>query len=87
MRWVGHIGGLINADKSLNRKCEEKKLLGIPTGRWEVNIKMDVKEMCLDVDWMYVAQDRNQSRDLMNTIMKFWILLKARNFLTRFKDM
>ena len=43
----GSFGVLRNADRNLIRKCEGKKLLGIPTSRWEDNIKMDVKEMCL----------------------------------------
>jgi hypothetical protein len=25
------------------------------------------------VDWMYVVQDRDQWRGLVNTVMKFWV--------------
>jgi hypothetical protein len=34
------------------------------------------------VDWMLLAQDRDQWRALVKTIMKFLVSLKARNFLT-----
>jgi hypothetical protein len=33
---------------------------------------MDVREMRWeDVDWIHLAQDRDQWRDLVNTVMKF----------------
>jgi hypothetical protein len=33
---------------------------------------MDIKEIrCEDVNWIHVAQDRDQWRALVNTVMKF----------------
>jgi hypothetical protein len=44
-------------------KCEGKRLLGRLIRRWEWE----------DVDWMNLAQDREQLRALMNTVMNPWV--------------
>jgi hypothetical protein len=47
-----------------------KKPLGRPRRRWEDNVRMDLREVWWeDVDWMYVVQDRDQWRALMNTVI------------------
>jgi hypothetical protein len=47
-----------------------KEPLGRPRRRWEDNIKMDLREVGWeDVDWMHVAQDRDQWWALVNTVM------------------
>jgi hypothetical protein len=44
--------------------------LGRPRRRWVDNIKMDLREMGWDcVDWIELAQDRDQWRALVNTVM------------------
>jgi hypothetical protein len=44
---------------------------------------MNLKETGWEgVDWMHVAQDRDQWRAIANTIMNLRVPLKARNFLT-----
>jgi hypothetical protein len=49
----------------------KKKPLGIPRRRWVDNIKMDLRETRWDgVDWIYMAQDRDQWRGLVNTVLK-----------------
>jgi hypothetical protein len=54
----------------LIEKLEGKRPLGRPRRRWEDNIRMDLREIVLgDVDWMHLAQDRNQWRGLVNTVM------------------
>jgi hypothetical protein len=41
-----------------------------PLGRWEDNIKMDLKETGFgDVDWINLAQDRDRWRALVKTVM------------------
>jgi hypothetical protein len=41
-----------------------------PLGRWEDNIKMDLREIGFgDVDWIHWAQDRDRWRALVNTVM------------------
>jgi hypothetical protein len=38
--------------------------------RWEDNIRMDLREIGWeDVDWIHLAQDRNQWRAVINTVM------------------
>jgi hypothetical protein len=37
---------------------------------WEDNIKMDLRRIrCDDVDWIVLAQDKDQWRALVNTVM------------------
>jgi hypothetical protein len=72
-----------NAETNLVRKPELKKLLGTCRRVWEDNIKMDLREIgweCLD--WMHLAQDRDQWRSLVNTVMNLRVPQKAGNFLT-----
>jgi hypothetical protein len=41
--------------------------------RWEEKLKMDLRENGWDsVDWIHLAQERNQRRDFINTVMNLW---------------
>jgi hypothetical protein len=52
---------------------ERKRPVGRPRCRW-VNIKMDLREIGWDgMDWTDLAQDRDQWRVLVNTIINFRI--------------
>jgi hypothetical protein len=47
-----------------------KRLLGRPRRRWEGNIKMDLREIEIDVaNWIWLAQDRLQWRAFLSTVM------------------
>jgi hypothetical protein len=47
---------------------EGKRPLGRPRRRWVDNIEMDLREIGWDrVDWIDMAQDRDQWRALVNT--------------------
>jgi hypothetical protein len=49
---------------------EGNRPLGRPRRRWVDNIKMDLGETGWDgMDWIDLAQDRNQWRALVNTVM------------------
>jgi hypothetical protein len=49
----------------------------------EDNIKIDFKEIGYEgVDWIHLAQDRDQWWSLVNMVMNLWIPLKAGSFLT-----
>jgi hypothetical protein len=71
--WAGHvarIGETRNAYRILVGNPEGKRPLGRPRRRWVDNIKMDLREMGWDgMDWMDLAQDMDQWRALVNTVM------------------
>jgi hypothetical protein len=70
MRRAGHVarmGENRNAYKILVGKPEGKRPLGRPRRRWVDNIKIDLRE--IGWDWIDLAQDREQWRALVNTVM------------------
>jgi hypothetical protein len=77
MRWTGHVprmGEKMNVCKILVGKPEGKRPLGRLSRRWEDNIKMDFREIGYgDVDWIDLAQDRDQRRALVSTVMNLWV--------------
>jgi hypothetical protein len=51
-------------------KSEGKRPFGRLRRRWEDNIKMDLHEMgCGGIEWVYLAQDRDSWRALVNAVM------------------
>jgi hypothetical protein len=49
---------------------EGKRPLGRPKRRWVDNIKLDLREIGWDgMDWIHLAQDGDQWRDIVNTVM------------------
>jgi hypothetical protein len=55
-------------------KPEGKRPLGRPKRWWENNIRMDLRETGWDgMDWIYTAQDRDQRRILVTTVMNLEI--------------
>jgi hypothetical protein len=59
-----------NAYRILVGKSEGKGPLGRPRRRWVDNIKMDLREIGWNgVDWIDLAQYRDQWRALVNTVM------------------
>jgi hypothetical protein len=73
MRLVGHVaqgGEKRNAYRILVGKLEGKRPLGRPRRRLVDNIQMDPREIELDcMDWIDLAQDKDQWRALVNTVM------------------
>jgi hypothetical protein len=52
-------------------KPEGKRPLGRPRRRWVVNIKIVLREIGWDgMEWIDLAQDRDQWRAFENTVMK-----------------
>jgi hypothetical protein len=45
-------------DEILVGKPDRMRPLGRPRHRWENNIRMDLKEIGNDVDWIHLAQDK-----------------------------
>jgi hypothetical protein len=57
-------------DSILVGKPEGKRPLGRPRRRWVDTIEMDLREIGWDgMDWIHLAQDRDQWRALVNTVM------------------
>jgi hypothetical protein len=73
MRWVEHVarmGEKRNACRILVGKPEGMRPLGRPRRRWVDNIKMDLREIRWDtVDWIDMAQDKDQWKALVNTVL------------------
>jgi hypothetical protein len=64
-------------------KPEGKKPLGRPRRRWVANIKMDLREIGWNgMDWIYLAQDRDQCKTLVNTVMNLRVPKNAGKFLS-----
>jgi hypothetical protein len=64
------IGDKRNTYRVLVGKPEEKRQVGRSRRKWVDNIKMDLREIgCDGMDWIDVAQDRDQWRALVNTAM------------------
>jgi hypothetical protein len=75
------MGEMVNIYIVVVGKPERTSLSGRSWGKWQDNIKMDLK-MCEAVDQSHVAQDRIQWRGLVNMVMKFRVSLNAENFLS-----
>jgi hypothetical protein len=73
MRWAGHVarmGKKREACRILVRKSEGKRSLGRTRRRWVDNIKIDLREIkWVDMEWIDLAQDGDQWRVLVNTVM------------------
>jgi hypothetical protein len=75
MRMAGHEarrGEKRNAYRILARNPEGKRPLGRPRRRWVDNIEINLREIGLSgMDWIYLAQDSDQWRALVNRVMNF----------------
>jgi hypothetical protein len=64
------MGEKTNAYRILVGKPEGKIPLGRPRRRWVESIKIDLRGIGWDgMEWNYLAQDREQWRALVNTVM------------------
>jgi hypothetical protein len=77
MRWIGHetrMGTKRNAYRIFMGKQEGKRPLGRPIRRFVDNIQIDLRRTGWDgMDWIDLAQDRDQWRALVNTTMNLRI--------------
>ena len=62
-------------------KPEGRRPFGRSRLRWEVNIKMDLREV-RGMDWFDLAQDRDRWRAVVNAVMNIRVPYNAWNFLT-----
>jgi hypothetical protein len=86
MRWAGHVAHMRekrNAYRILVGKPEGKRPLGRRRRRWKNNINMDLREIGWgDMDWIYLAQDRDRRGPLVNTVMGLRIPQNVGKFLS-----
>jgi hypothetical protein len=77
MRWTGHVaqmGDKRNAYEILVGKPEGKRPWGRRRRRWVDDIKMDLREIGWDgMDWVDVAQNRDQWKALVNSVMNLQV--------------
>jgi hypothetical protein len=76
MRWAGYVACMekINAYRVLVGKPEGKRQLGRSRHRCDDNIQMDLRETGWGgVDWIHLAQGRDQWRAFVNTVMNLWV--------------
>jgi hypothetical protein len=73
MRWAGNVARVSNIRHAYNilvGRPEGKRPLGRPRRKLEDNIKMDLRKIGLDgVNWIYLAQDRDQWWGPVDTVM------------------
>jgi hypothetical protein len=69
MRWARHVARMVE-NRLLMGKQRGKRPLGRARRTWVDNIKMDFRETGWDgVGCIELAQDRDQWKDLVNTVM------------------
>jgi hypothetical protein len=77
MRWAGYVGRIgekRNAYRIFVGNPEGKRPLGSPRLRWVDNIKMDLREIgWYGMDWIDLAQDRDQWRAFVNVVINLRI--------------
>jgi hypothetical protein len=73
MRWAEHVARMrekSNLYRILVEEPQGKRPLGRQGRRWVDNIETDLREIGWGgVDWMDMAQDRDQWRALVNTVL------------------
>jgi hypothetical protein len=86
MRWAGQVEGITETKtlcKILVGKREGKRALVKPSPRRVDNIKMDLKNIEREgMDWIHLAEDRDQWRARVNMVMNLQVAQKLGNFLT-----
>jgi hypothetical protein len=67
----------------LSEKHEGKRPRRRPGRRWEGNVIIGVRGIGWEgVDWMHLADDMEQCRSVVITVMNLWVPYKTGNFLS-----
>jgi hypothetical protein len=86
LRWAGHVvrfGEKRNEYWILVGRPEGKRPLGSPRRTWVDNIKTDPREIGWGgMDWIDLAQDRDQWRALVNMIMNLPVACNVGQFMS-----
>jgi hypothetical protein len=66
---------------------ESKRPLGRPRGRWEDNIKMNLKEIGIEgANWIWLPHSRVQRRPFVNKVMNLRVLLRKQDMFDKLRD-
>jgi hypothetical protein len=85
MRWVGHVAHMgegrgiyvVLVGGPLRR----------PRHRWENNIKLDLREIGIDVvNWIQLAQGRVQWQAFVNTVINLWVPYRKQDIFDKLSD-
>jgi len=67
---VEHVARMGKIRYEYSGKPYRKRPLGRPRRKWQDNIRMDHRKIGWEgVDWMHMAQNRDQGRSFVNTVM------------------
>jgi hypothetical protein len=73
IRWAWHVARMREMKSAYNifvGKRQGKSSLGRPRRRWKDSNRMDLSKIGWEgVNWIYLAQDRDQWRAVVNTVM------------------
>jgi hypothetical protein len=90
LRWAGNVARMGEGRgvyRVLIGKPEAKRLLGRPRGRWQDNIKLDLREIGIDwANWIRLAQYRVQWRAFVNTVMNLRVPYRKQDTFDRLSD-
>jgi hypothetical protein len=68
------MGEIRNEYRILLENPEGKRPFGTSRRKWKGNIRMDLREIGWEgVDWIHLAQDRDQCLAFVNTVMNLWV--------------
>jgi hypothetical protein len=76
MRWAGLVAtwGYEKCIQDFDQKTRVKRPLRRSRDRWEDNIKMDLRKIGWEVvEWIHLAQDRDQWRVFVNTVINIQV--------------
>ena len=74
MRWAATMGEGSSVFKILTGKPARMRPLGRSRRRWEVNIRMDFKEISTIMrNWIDSTQYRYYSKSLVNSALNLWV--------------
>ena len=73
LRWTGHVARM-EEGRRVFKILTEKRPLGRPRHRWEENIRMDLKEIGINMmNWVDLAQDKGYWRALVNVALNLQV--------------